>query len=1082
MTRRHRKNKRYFLFAAIMVVIGLFLVTRSVDISLHNKRVNILLQLKGLDALLDRDVMQVSSFLLNQYDPLVQTTSKIRILSKTLRDPKQEFYTHTEPNVDQAIDNYISSLEQKMALLEHIKYQASLVRNGLHYLPVVVEELHQIIGQHGDKTIELLNKLYQYNIFPSELERQQILQQIEALTATINDTQLGAVQALLTSSLFHMRANLKGFTALADLKSLYIATPTTEHFEKLNSAYGAYHSSSVQRSEWFSIGLLFTTILLLTLLRQLLTRLDSALDAAESAWNRLRDAVESISEAFALFDTSGKLVLHNRKWLEFYPWLKGLLQTGSSLDGVREANANHITHEKSEEKTSLDSNTDTNNYLEQLDDGHWFMASDNPTGDGGLACVRVDITEAKQTEFNLRKMERALEQSPASVVITNTEGVIEYVNPKFVQISGYSAEEAIGKNPRVLKSDEKSSDDYKDLWETITAGHEWKGYFHNKHKDGTIYWEAATISPLRSDDGTITHYIAVKEDITDRKRAEDQLRMNATVFDTTTEGIMITDVNNRIKTINPAFTRITGYKAEDVIGSNPSILASGRHDDAFYYDMWNHVEKHGFWSGEIWNRHKNGRIYPEWLSIAAIRDKKTSDSTEYVAVFSDISQRKQDEEQIRHQANYDALTGLPNRSLFFDRLSQAALPSRREKKKLAMLFIDLDRFKSVNDSYGHIAGDEILLEVGGRLNTCIRNSDTVARLGGDEFVVLLHDLGEVNDAAIVADKIIDQMSLPFNVGRRDFILGASIGITIYPDDTNDPEEMMRNADMAMYRAKEEGRNRYQFFTVGMQEHVRERLELEQDLRVAIDQNQLQLHYQPIVDAKTEKISSVEALCRWMHPKHGLVPPETFIPLAEDTGLITTIGEWVLREACRKVSQWQDSGINIGISVNVSSRQHSKEFNPWITASIMKEYGVSSKWLTLEITETLLMDDNTEVIEWLNGFKELGISLSIDDFGTGYSSLSYLRKFPVDVLKIDRSFVQELPDNQDNVSLVEAILAMGNSLGLTIVAEGVETEQQHDFLQARDCKYLQGYLFSKPMPEKQLMEWMDERGDTSQESG
>ncbi|MCP4996319.1 MAG: diguanylate cyclase, partial [Gammaproteobacteria bacterium] len=277
-------------------------------------------------------------------------------------------------------------------------------------------------------------------------------------------------------------------------------------------------------------------------------------------------------------------------------------------------------------------------------------------------------------------------------------------------------------------------------------------------------------------------------------------------------------------------------------------------------------------SGEIWNRHKNGRIYPEWLSIAAIRDKKTSDSTEYVAVFSDISQRKQDEEQIRHQANYDALTGLPNRSLFFVRLSQAALPSRREKKKLAMLFIDLDRFKSVNDSYGHIAGDEILQEVGGRLNTCIRNSDTVARLGGDEFVVLLHDLGEVNDAAIVADKIIDQMSLPFNVGRRDFILGASIGITIYPDDTNDPEEMMRNADMAMYRAKEEGRNRYQFFTVGMQEHVRERLELEQDLRVAIEQNQLQLHYQPIVDAKTEKISSVEALCRWMHPNHGLVPP------------------------------------------------------------------------------------------------------------------------------------------------------------------------------------------------------------------
>jgi len=1069
----HWEKKRYFLFAAILVLTGLFLLTRSVDISLHNKRVNILLQLKGLDALLDRDVMQVSSFLLNQYDPLVQTTGKIRKLCKTLRDPEQKFYAHTVPDVDRTIDDYVSALEQKMALLERIKYQASVVRNGLHYLPVVVDELHRVKMDYGDKAIELLNKLFLYNMFPGELEKQQILRQIEHLAAIDNRAQQNASKALLTNILFHMRANLKGITVLASLKSRFIATPTTEHFEKLNNAYAAYHRTSVRRSEWFSLGLLFTTILLLTLLGQLLRRLDFALDAAEHARDQLHDAVESISEAFALFDASGKLVLHNSKWLEFYPWLKGVLKSDCSLQEIQQANADQVIYESSSKEAVLSLSTDTKNYLEQLNDGRWFLASDNPTGDGGMACVRVDITEAKKTEQDLRKMERALEQSPASVVITNTEGTIEYVNPKFEKISGYSAEEALGQNPRVLKSGDKSSEEYKDLWKTISSGHEWKGYFHNKRKDGTIYWEAATISPLRSDDGTITHYIAVKEDITDRKRAEDQLRLNATVFDTATEGIMITDANNRIKTINPAFTRITGYEPKDVVGSNPEVLSSGRHDAAFYQQMWGQIEKHGFWSGEIWNRHKDGHVFPEWLSIAVIQDKKTNEATEYVALFSDISQRKQDEEQIRHQANYDALTGLPNRSLFFDRLNQAAIASQRDDEILAMLFVDLDRFKSVNDSFGHITGDEILQGVAERLLICIRDSDTAARLGGDEFVVLLHDVNEVNDAAMVAEKIIEQLSSPFNVGMRDIYLGASIGITMYPEDTDDPEAMMRNADMAMYRAKEGGRNRYQFFTIGMQEQVRKRLELEQDLRTAIEQNQLQLYYQPIINSKSGEMTSVEALLRWTHPKHGSVPPDTFIPLAEDTGLIIPIGEWVLREACRQVRLWQDSGINIGVSVNISSRQRDKEFNQWVLSSIMKEYGVSSAWLTLEITEGLLMDDSEEVVGWLNSFKDLGVTLSIDDFGTGYSSLSYLKKFPVDVLKIDRSFVQDLPDNQDDASLVEAILAMGNSLGLKVVAEGVETEQQCNFLIERDCEYLQGYHFGKPMPEKQLMEWLKE---------
>jgi diguanylate cyclase (GGDEF)-like protein/PAS domain S-box-containing protein len=814
---------------------------------------------------------------------------------------------------------------------------------------------------------------------------------------------------------------------------------------------------------------------LLSLLGWLLRYLDSARELAQSSWDRLSDAVESVNEAFALFDAGGKLVLYNRKWKKFYPWLKGVA-LGTTLSDMRKANDNHVVYEKREKGRDIDGGEIEHpgeSYIEQLDDGRWYLASDADTSEGGKACVRVDITESKRNEMDLRKLSRALEQSPASVVITNTDGDIEYVNPKFEEISGYSFEEAIGKNPRILKSGDKKPEEYKDLWDTISAGQEWKGVFHNKRKDGSIYWEAASITGLRGDNGEITHYIAVKEDITARKRAEDQLRMNATVFETASEGIVVTDANNRVKTVNPAFTRITGYQPEDIIGHDPKILSSGRHEPEFYHLMWEHINQTGFWSGEIWNRRKDGSVYPEWISIVEIRDEKTNEITEYVAVFSDISQRKRDEEQIRRQANYDALTGLPNRSLFFDRLNQAVISARREKGLLGLLFVDLDRFKAVNDTFGHVLGDEILQEVGERLKLCVRDSDTVARMGGDEFVVLVHDLVEVNDAATVADKIIEQMDAPFSIGGREVTLGASIGITIYPEDTDNAEEMMRNADMAMYRAKEGGRNRYQFFTVGMQEQVRERTELEQDLRYALERNEFMLYYQPIIDSRTGTISSVEALLRWDHPKKGLISPDTFIPLAEDGGMIIPIGNCVMEEACRQLREWRDSGLGFNVSVNISYRQLCKEFSPWVVSSILKENKVQGEWLTLEITESLLMDDSPEVLEWLNGFKKLGIGLSIDDFGTGYSSLSYLKRFPVDVLKIDRSFVGGLPGDVGDASLVEAILAMGKSLGVKVVAEGVETEQQRDFLQKRGCDCLQGFYFGKPMPETELRSWLVE---------
>jgi diguanylate cyclase (GGDEF)-like protein/PAS domain S-box-containing protein len=1072
-------RKRVLLMVAVMVVVGLFLVTRSVNVEQHTLHTNAMLQMKELDARLDRDVMQVTSFLLNHYDSLAQTADEIRQVSTTLRDPEYGFYSYTEPTVDQAITTYLEALEQKLVILERIKFQAAVLRNGLQYLPTVAEELHQYDGKVEDQVVDLLQWLYRYNLFHSGEERKRIADEIDRLDAA---SVTHPHRQLLENIFMHMRANLKNLTQLARLKDRFLEIPATQRYAELTAAYGDYHAANVRQAGWLSLFLMISTVLLLSLLGWVLHHLDTTRGVAQNAWSRLRDAVESVNEAFALFDSENRLVLYNRKWREFYPWLKGTLTPDSTLLQIREANAEKIQYELMEMGAHLEERVleqREESYIEHLENGHWYLASDNETSEGGRACVRVDITQSKKIELELRKLSRALEQSPASVVITNTEGIIEYVNPKFEEISGYSADEVLGQNPRILKSGDKKPGEYKELWDTISAGREWKGVFHNKRKDGSIYWEAASISGLRGDDGRITHYIAVKEDITARKRAEDQLRMNATVFDTASEGILVTDANNRVKTVNPAFTRITGYEPEDIIGQDPKMLSSGRHDADFYRQMWSQIDSRGYWSGEVWNRRKDGNVYPEWISIVVIRDEKTGEISEYVAVFSDISQRKQDEEQIRRQANFDALTGLPNRSLFFDRLHQAVIAARREESLLALLFVDLDRFKAVNDTFGHVMGDELLQEVAERLSTCVRDSDTVARLGGDEFVVLVHDLGEVNDAALVADKIIEQMSTPFEVAGREVALGASIGITVYPEDTGDAEVMMRNADMAMYRAKEGGRNRYQFFTVGMQEQVRERLELEQDLRLALERDELILYYQPIVDSQSEAMRSVEALLRWDHPKHGFVPPDTFIPLAEEAGLIIPIGNWVIREACRQIKRWREQGVDINVSVNVSSRQRGKEFTPWTVSGMLKEYQVRPELLTLEITEGLLMDDSPEVINWLNGFRDLGIGLSIDDFGTGYSSLSYLKRFPVNIIKIDRAFVHGLPEDSGDASLVDAILAMGKSLGLKVVAEGVETKEQHHFLRKRKCEYLQGFYFGKPMPEQELRTWLQERDEAAE---
>ncbi|WP_327124450.1 putative bifunctional diguanylate cyclase/phosphodiesterase [Nitrincola sp. A-D6] len=648
--------------------------------------------------------------------------------------------------------------------------------------------------------------------------------------------------------------------------------------------------------------------------------------------------------------------------------------------------------------------------------------------------------------------------------------MIEYINPKLSEMTGYSSEELLGQNNNILKSGEISADIFTDMWQQLREGNIWSGQLLNRKKDGTLFWDSTSISPLRTDTGEISHFIAVKEDITERLRAEEQLRMVAAVFETSNEAIMVADHQGTIKVVNAAFERITGYSAAEVKGQNPSILSSGRHDRFFYNAMWESLNTEGCWSGEIWNRRKDGSVYPEWLSISALHDDE-GQITEFVSVFSDITSRKEAEANIRHQAYYDALTQLPNRSLLLDRLEVAIITAERDQQMISVLFIDLDRFKYVNDTLGHEHGDELLMEVSKRLTQCVRESDTVARFGGDEFVILLHNIQSDRDAALVAEKIIRKLSDPFTLAGRDIIIGASIGLAMYPGESDDPDTLLRNADLAMYRAKQTGRNRFQFFTSSLQEHANTLMEMEQNLRQALEHGQLEVHYQPLVRAQSGRVTGVEALLRWHHPTLGMISPDQFIPLAEDTGLIGPIGQWVLETACQQISLWQQQGLKLYLSVNISGRQRNLGMDAPLLHRILQESRLEAAQLVLEITEGMLLENSEETIAWLQSFCDLGVHLAIDDFGTGYSALSYLKRFPIDTLKIDREFVRDLTLDNEDALLVEAIISMARSLKLRLIAEGVETAEQRNVLFSLGCEFLQGYYFAKPMPAEALVAWM-----------
>ncbi len=586
----------------------------------------------------------------------------------------------------------------------------------------------------------------------------------------------------------------------------------------------------------------------------------------------------------------------------------------------------------------------------------------------------------------------------------------------------------------------------------------------SEFKDGKQSQHDETVA-----DATLEHMHAealnrkLSEKLLKLEQQEEELKLASLVFQNSSEGMMVTDANNQIIAVNPAFSSITGYKFEEVKGKNPRLLRSGRHDNAFYESMWQELIKTGKWQGEIWDKRKNGETYPKWLTINTIRSFDGS-IHRHAAIFSDITEKKKTEELIWKQANFDTLTGLPNRNMFRNSLDQELKKSRRDNLSLALLLIDLDLFKEVNDTLGHDVGDSLLQECASRIHECVRETDIVARLGGDEFAVVLTELSDTTHADSIAQKISTQLAKPYHIGNEVVYVSGSTGITLYPEDATNLNSLLKNADQAMYAAKKKGRNCFAYFTQSLQDAAQTRLRLTNNLRGALLGDQFKVYFQPMIDLATGEICKAEALLRWQHPQQGMVAPLEFIPLAEETGLINSIGDWVFKESTRLAKIWNNQfQSDYQISVNMSPIQFKVDdqvfVNGWL--EYLQEMELSEKNIVIEITEGLLLNAESRVTNKLLSLRDAGIQVAIDDFGTGYSSLSYLKKFDIDYLKIDRSFVHNLETDKNDVALAKAIIVMAHELGLKVVAEGIETEGQERILVDAGCDYAQGYLYAKP---------------------
>ncbi len=682
-----------------------------------------------------------------------------------------------------------------------------------------------------------------------------------------------------------------------------------------------------------------------------------------------------------------------------------------------------------------------------------------------VVCMELDVTGHRTDEQALlaagERFRQLFERSTDAIVLVRAHAIAD-VNPAAVRLFRCgAAERMVGRalldfSPPEQPGGESSAAREAALTAQALSDGNQRFDWQYLTCDGERFWAEVLLTSVAIDHEHLSY--AVIRDISQRKSTERTLTMAAQVFENCRDAILITDNAGRVVAVNPAFTDITGFAPDGVIGGEVPHLRSGLHEPAFYQEMWDYVAVHDHWEGELLCVRSNAEEYPVWVALTAIRDGSGRISN-YMAILSDITDRKQVEEQTRHLAEHDFLTDLPNRVLFLDRLHQALATARRQHTRVAVMFLDLDRFKAINDSLGHQAGDVVLKEVAARLTRCVRGVDTVSRQGGDEFVVLLADIGGADQAAHVAGSVMQAVAQPMTVFAHEVSLSASIGISMYPSDGDDVDTLLHHADVAMYHAKQNGRDAFRFFSPEMNAHVIERVEVENRLRQALANKEFVLEYQPEIDIASGRTIGVEALLRWRHPERGLLQPDQFIAVAEASGLIVPIGEWVLREACAQARAWRDQGCPVVVAVNLSNVQFIHDHLLESVDGALAASGLAPQFLDLEITEGMIMNGDAATIATVNALRQRGVQLTVDDFGMGCSSLSTLRRYQLSKLKIDRSFVDDIAREPDGAAIIPAIIAVARSLKLRVIAEGVETAEQLRFLQQHGCDEYQGYYAS-----------------------
>jgi diguanylate cyclase (GGDEF)-like protein/PAS domain S-box-containing protein len=710
----------------------------------------------------------------------------------------------------------------------------------------------------------------------------------------------------------------------------------------------------------------------------------------------------------------------------------------------------------------------------------WVLESGQPVAQGVDAAFWIDgiISDIGDRKHNEMRIEALLAEQGAVLdnvvfgIVQERDLRVVSTNRRFDELFGYAEGELVGEPVSLLFPDAVTYErGIAASAPVLASGKEFSDEHLYRRRDGSTFMcqvSGRAVDPERPHGDSIWVYA----DVTERRQAEEKLRLSATVLEHIADGVMVIDVHGRIVATNPAYTQITGYTESEAVGTQSgltgaSLASSAGHDPAFYDSLWRDLADTGFWRGEIWSTRKNGEVYLEWLTVSAVRDDDDAVS-HYVCVFSDITKLKESQEKLDHLAHHDPLTGLPNRLLFHDRLQHAMVRAARTGEQLAVIFIDLDRFKNVNDTLGHHVGDELLKQVAQTLSGCLRDGDTLARLGGDEFIVLLESVDGERGARLVAEKLMRLFEQPATVSSYELFVTGSVGISLFPQDASDLNVLVRNADVAMYQAKARGRNGYAFYAPSMDGDGVERLRLETLLRRAIEKNEIWVAYQPQVEIDTGLLLGAEALVRWNSPELGQVGPDRFIPLAEDIGFINQLGAWVLEQACRQLKCWDLAGLVVPkIAVNLSARQFDRGGLASTVERVLRETGLPPHRLQLEVTESVIMNTG-DAMQYINDLHAIGVGLAIDDFGTGYSSLAYLKQLPVQTLKIDRSFIKDISTDANDEAIAIAIIQLGKSMNLAVIAEGVETVEQAAFLLRHGCRRAQGYLYARPLPPDQLL--------------